>query len=56
MREIRGREEGDLTLFCIVFSQVWREKIPSIVKRLQQSHSLKELQTRTTYTQLPNKG
>ena len=49
-------EKGDVTILCIVFSQVWREKIHNFIKRLQKYHALKYIRTRMYHHQFPNLG
>ena len=49
---IKGRSNrrviGNL-FFCIVFPQVWQEKIHITIKRLSKYHSLKWILTRMSY-------
>ena len=42
--------------FCIVFSQLWRDKIHSFIKRHQKSHGLRWIQVRISCHQLRNIG
>ena len=41
---------------CIGFSQLWQEKIHSVIKILQKSHGLKCLQVIMSYRRFPNLG
>ena len=42
--------------FCIGFSQLWQEKIHSVIKILQKAHGLKWLRVRMSYHRFPNLG
>ena len=42
--------------FCIGFSQLWREKIHSVIKKLRKYHDLKWLRVRMSYNIFPNIG
>ena len=58
-KEKRKRKKGGGSCnayFCIGFSQLWREKIHSVIKRLQNVHDLKWLRVRMSYHRFPNLG
>ena len=58
-KEKRKRKKGGGSLnayFCIGFSQLWREKIHSLIKRLQNAHVLKWIRVRMSYHRFPNLG
>ena len=40
--------------FFIGFSQLWREKIYSVIKKLQKSHGLQWLRVKMSYHRFPN--
>ena len=51
-KEKRKRKKGGGSrnaYLCIGFSQLWREKIHSVIKRLQNAHDLKWLRVRISY-------
>ena len=54
MKSKRGGRRNDY--FCIGLSQLWREKIHSIIKRSQNDHGLKWIRVRISCHQLPNIG
>ena len=53
-KRIRKRGGKRDAYFCIGFSQMWWEKIHSIIKRLLNEHGLKFLPVRIFYHQSPN--
>ena len=58
-KEKRKRKKGGGSrnaYFCIGFSQLWREKIHSVIKRVRNAHDLKWFRVRMSYHIFPNLG